>query len=183
MGQVMIAKCAEAQALRRGWPDVLSGLVAKRNCTRSNRERKRPVNAWQAKQKEADKLRVAASNALWLIFDPNAGLESVAREEVASRIRAYYHAATSAAGLEAFQERNRESLKISWDWAPGEALELKMLADAIGAERAQATPAQTTNVRKSAASGENVAQQKREGMNTPVRPPPHRYRRQRPRAD
>jgi phage recombination protein Bet len=131
MGRVMISKCAEAQALRRGWPDVLSGLYGEEELHALKQGEQTASERLQARQKEADKLRMTGSNALWLIFDPDRGLESVPREDVASRVRAHYLAATSATEIEAFQARNQQSLNIFWDWAPADAMELKLLADAI----------------------------------------------------
>ncbi len=129
MGRVMIAKCAEAQALRRGWPDVLSGLYSEEELHAVKRADQTASDRLRSANEEADRLRTSAANALWLTFDPNVGLVSVPRGEVAARIGAFYRDAASASDIEGFQKRNSQSLQIFWDWAPAEALELKALAE------------------------------------------------------
>ena len=126
MGRVMIAKCAEAQALRRGWPDLLSGLYGEEE-----------LHALRLADQTASELlsqrdalkRVNAADALWLVFDADAGLQAINRADVGDRLRAFYEAVDSAAVLAAFHERNRLSLQIFWDWEPSLAFELKQLAE------------------------------------------------------
>lgn len=126
MGRVMIAKCAEAQALRRGWPDLLSGLYGEEE-----------LHALRLADQTASELlsqrdalkRVNAADALWLVFDADAGLQTVNRADVGGRLRAFYEAADSVAVLAAFLERNRLSLQIFWDWEPSLAFELKQFAE------------------------------------------------------
>lgn len=127
MGRVMIVKCAEAQALRRGWPDLLSGLYGEEE-----------LHALRLADQTAsgllnqrDRLKVAcAENTLWMVFDPHAGLQAINRSDVAGRIRAFYETEVSAEALAAFHDRNRTSLQIFWDWEPSAAFELKQLAEA-----------------------------------------------------
>lgn len=125
MGRVMIAKCAEAQALRRGWPDLLSGLYGEEE-----------LHALRLADQTAsellsqrDQLKAIKTDAIWLAFDADAGLQAINRADVGARIRAFYEAADSAAALATFNERNRQSLQIFWEWEPSLAFELKQLAE------------------------------------------------------
>lgn len=125
MGRLMIAKSAEAQALRRGWPDILSGLYGQ--------EELQALRLADATASEVlaqrDRLHAAPKvDALWLIFDPNAALETVPRSEIGARLRAFY-ATASTADIAAFHERNKLSLKTYWDWEPAEAFAAKQLAE------------------------------------------------------
>lgn len=130
MARVMIAKVAEAQALRRGWPDDLSGVYA-------DEEMQRAViidaaSEVVAEYQERERLeRIGGKDTLLFMFDPTEGvLESVPRGEVADRLARFYEReAKSAQDVINFRQRNEASLKTFWAWAPGDALEMKKLAE------------------------------------------------------
>lgn len=126
MGRVMIAKCAEAQALRRGWPDLLSGLYGEEEL---HLLRLTDQTASEVLH-QRDRLRERSRGpALWLVFDPNAGLQSVGRDDVAARLRRFYAEARSTEQIEDFLNRNALSLQTYWDWECSEAMALKVLAE------------------------------------------------------
>lgn len=143
MGRVMIAKCAEAQALRRGWPDLLSGLYGEEELHAlrlADQTASEVIN-------QRDRLKIVSSeHALWLVFDADSGLQAINRSDVGDRIRAFYEMLDSADALVAFQERNRLSLQIFWEWEPGVAFELKQMAEAR--LKAFAQPASQTRRRR-----------------------------------
>lgn len=129
MGRVMIAKVAEAQALRRGWPDDLSGVYADEELQRAHviDVASELVSDFQ----ESERLkRVGAKDALLFLFDPSAPLESIDRGDIADRLTRFYEReAKSAQDIIDFRTRNEASLKTFWAWAPGDALEVKRIAE------------------------------------------------------
>jgi transposase len=125
MGRVMIAKCAEAQALRRGWPDVISSLYSEDELQSANlrealaSERLRP----------RDIERPTSGQSLWFCFDPTVALEAVSRCEIAGRLLEHYGQLRSSDEFCEFETRNRQSLHIFWEWEPCDAHILKELVE------------------------------------------------------
>lgn len=125
MGRVMLAKCAEALALRRGWPDLLSGLYAEDELHRVRVE-SASERAAQAEAAQSAHL-LAGSGALTFVFDE--AVEAVPRSGVVARLCAFYRAAGSAEAIQAFNERNRSSLQTLWSLAPEGAMAAKQAAE------------------------------------------------------
>jgi phage recombination protein Bet len=119
MGRVMIAKCAEAQALRRGWPDNTAGLYSEEELYAAQISDRVTVAPEPAQPQQA----------LWFLFDADRGLESVGRSDVFDRVGDYIDQMTSAEAIARFLERNRASLNTYWDWNAGTAFELKRRAE------------------------------------------------------
>lgn len=137
MGRVMIAKCAEAQALRRGWPDVLSGLYGEEELHALRFEEE--TASERLRQRDAKGPTPAQGQAAWFVFDVDEGLVSSPRNEIAARVEAFLNAAPSVEAIAAFNERNRLSLGHFWDWEPTEAMRLKQLGEDRAAALARAT--------------------------------------------
>ncbi len=138
MGRVMIAKCAEAQALRRGWPDTLSGLYGEEEL-HALRLHEQTASDLLRKADEERQRHHIAKRTLWFIFDPGGAFEPVKMENVFERLRAHYECAASEREIETFQTVNRSSLLTLWQWAPGDALALKQLYEAQYARLTQST--------------------------------------------
>ena len=135
MGRVMIAKCAEAQALRRGWPDVLSGLYGEEELHALRFEAETATE--RLRQRDAKGPTPAPGQAAWFVFDVGEGLVSTPRTEIAARVEAFLSAAPSIEAITAFNERNRVSLGLFWEWEPTEAMRLKQLGEDRAAELAR----------------------------------------------
>lgn len=130
MPEHMIAKCAEAQALRRGWPDELSGVY-----TEEEMQRAQVIEAASdavAEYEESERLRRVgiSSHALMFVFDPAEPIESVERGKLADRLFRYLRdEAPSADAIDAFLVRNKVALQTFWAWDRAEALEVKRFAE------------------------------------------------------
>lgn len=147
MGRVMIAKCAEAQALRRGWPDVLSGLYGEEELHALRLAEKTASEVLRQSDEEALQKQMR-TRTLWFVFKPGGALEPVALESIFERLRAFYEGTGSWAEIEEFDRANRASLQTLWEWSPAIALALKQLSEArrLGAER-EAEPSPNDRVR------------------------------------
>lgn len=128
MPRVMIVKCAEALALRRGWPDLLSGLYGEEELHALKRAEETASEAAH-RTEQGVVTQKCNERSIWFVFDPSAGLETVPIDIVAQRLSSFYEASTTKKAIETFHARNRESLNLFWDWRPREALTLKELSE------------------------------------------------------
>jgi phage recombination protein Bet len=130
MGRVMIAKCAEAQALRRGWPDVLSGLYSQEELQALHR---RERTASEAIAEARRPKHNCDARVLWFVFERGGSLTPVKLVDAPGRLLEFIDEAKSADELLWFNGANAASLAVFWDWAPGRAFELKAHAEARAA--------------------------------------------------
>lgn len=136
MGRVMIAKCAEAQALRRGWPDLLSGLYGEEELHAlrlGEHTASELLRTARDREEEARK----ASRKLWFSCGPDAALRPVPVSDIECFVSAVYQSAQTSAEIERFDRDNRQCLTSYWEWMPTEALRLKVLRQARSAELAR----------------------------------------------
>lgn len=122
MPKVMITKCAEAQALRAGWPDQFSGLYVDEEMDRA---RAADVSASEMLELEAERIREQRINADKSILVAVDG--ATERWEIGQ----FYDQAQQLLGqksddeIYAWSVQNRESLKEFWARQPTDALALK----------------------------------------------------------
>lgn len=122
MGRIMIAKCAEAQALRRGWPDLMSGLYSQEELHSAHLVEK---TASEKILHPRSATKVRGTRTLWFVFEPGGALMSIKLSEVFCRLSEVGEGDQAPAIIAWFVDANRASLSTFWDWAPNEAFELK----------------------------------------------------------
>ena len=125
MPHVMIAKCAEAQALRKGWPEDLSGVYVAEEMDRANII---DVTASEMAEQAAVDRRlelIAGKDTLIVLWQPGAPLESVPFGQFADKAIAWLHDAKSAADIEAWRDTNRAPLQEFWARSKSDALSVK----------------------------------------------------------
>ena len=130
MGRVMIAKCAEAQALRRGWPDLLSGLYGEEELAGLRLSQRTASELMRQSEEEAGRER-RATRTLWFVAAPGASFQPVRVNDVREFVSAIYLSAKSVAEIKGFEEANRASLATYWDWMPQDAFDLKALSESL----------------------------------------------------
>ncbi len=130
MSRIMIAKCAEAQALRRGWPDLMSGLYSQEEL-HAARLAEKTASEKILGLRSAPKIR--GTRTLWFVFEPGGALVPVKLNEVFARLSEIGEGAPALDRIAWFAGANRSSLATFWDWAPDEALELKKRWEAVAA--------------------------------------------------
>lgn len=135
MGRLMIAKCAEAQALRKGWPEDLSGLYAPEEMDRAGAEDQAAsaqVEQFQAEQR----LRlVNAADTIAIQWEAGQEIQFVPLGQLTDKALAFVNAA-NLAQLNAWEAINRNSLKEYWARNKSEALEFKKALEARKAKLA-----------------------------------------------
>ena len=136
MGRIMLQKCAEAQALRRAWPDELSGLYVTEETDRGFEDNMIDITPHeQAERAEvADRIEKIGGGAK-IYVNPLDGEPTTAIpvgaffDYVCAFLRDNPHKASL------FEMHNQEGLRLYWAHAGNDALELKkILETAIKAE-------------------------------------------------
>ena len=123
MGRVMIAKCAEAQALRKGWPEDLSGIYVAEEMHQALDVT--PSEAVELEQRDQRRILIGAKHSLPFLWNAGEAIEMVPLGDVADRIIQHIAALESPIGLEKWKEVNAESLRQFWAEAKNDALEVK----------------------------------------------------------
>ena len=135
MPRVMLQKCAEAQALRAGWPEQFGGLYAEEELHRVEAD----MTATDAVEVEAQRSRmdkIGGKSAVTIGFDPTSGImERVAVGQVADRCMAFLRDA-SPENVYRWHVQNRVGLQEFWAMAPNDALAIKKAVEPILARHA-----------------------------------------------
>lgn len=130
MPVVMITKCAEAQALRAGWPDQFSNVYVQEELDRAQRIDLDASQMVAHEQEEARMRVVAGANAITITWGDGWALENVPVGQFYDRAMAFMRE-TAPAEIIRWADANREPLRLYWAKAPGDALELKKHLEAV----------------------------------------------------
>lgn len=124
MPRVMLTKCAEMQALRKGWAEDFGGLYAPEemeaadNTTLAN-DKIASYEEERRKQKAA-----VLDNAVLIQFNAGEELQQIPYGEVFDKVMQFVEKAESPTQIEAFKRINSMPLKTYWSKQKGDALEL-----------------------------------------------------------
>jgi len=123
---VMLAKVAEAQALRKAWPDAFSGIA-----TDDETDRARVLEMSASEAAEAGAIaerqeKIGAKDSVPLTFDDLGNIEMVPLGKVADRCFEFLrNNKEETAAIRLWSERNRAGLREFWAKAPNDALAVK----------------------------------------------------------
>lgn len=112
MPRLMIAKCAEMQALRRGWPDDLSNVYEQSEVDRHVIDID-PVEVLQEAQK-ANRLQKIGGPSILMCFEVGSPLVGVPVGQLADRALAHIRTIEASAELNWFRETNAEAFRHLW---------------------------------------------------------------------
>lgn len=126
---VMLAKCAEAQALRKGWPEDLSGIYSPEEMERPMLD-VTPTEAIAQHEQEQRMIRIGASNTVPILWEAGKPIEAVPVGELADRVLALLKTAESPTQVEVWRDANQVGLNQFWALHKSDALELKKAIEA-----------------------------------------------------
>ncbi len=134
MGRVMLAKCAEAQALRKAFPEDLSSVYERAELDQALAEDVTPSEMVE-QANVTERLRLIGGNdAILFQLAPSAPLENVPLGQIADKALATIRDFQSPTQLDWFESINREALRDFWARSPVDALALKKELEAARAK-------------------------------------------------
>lgn len=126
---MVCGNCAEAQALRKAFPEDTSGLYEAAELDQARVLDVLPSEAVAVEDREQRLARIGGASGILFQLFPNAPLEAVpigqAHDRLAERIRDM----GDRQMLDWFESANRAPLQEFWARAPGDALEVKKLVE------------------------------------------------------
>lgn len=126
MGRVMIAKCAEGQALRKAFPDAFSGLYEQTEMDRAIALDAAPSELL-VQQAAQERLAYIGGPSILFQMDAGSPLEALPLGQIADKIAAQLSDMVDVRQVEAFENLNREGLKQFWAHSKGDALAVKAM--------------------------------------------------------
>lgn len=129
MPHVMIAKAAEAIALRKGWPEDISGVYGEEEMGRSRTADMTASEAIEAFEADNRLALTGGKDAILVQWHPDSPLESVSQGQFTDRCAAHVRSYTTLPDLDGWAETNRAALQRFWGASKADALELKKIIE------------------------------------------------------
>jgi phage recombination protein Bet len=126
MGRVMISKCAEAQALRKAWPDAFSGVYVAEEMDRARVLDMSAAEAAEEGLRMERMERIGIGKSVLMVFGEAGNLEPVPYGKIADRCFEFIEQhKDEPSQILMWRDRNKAALQEFWAQNPSEALEVK----------------------------------------------------------
>jgi len=134
MPVVMITKCAEAQALRAGWPDQFSGVYVEEELDRAKTLDLTASEIVEHEAEERRMLAIGAHDAITVTWGDGWTLENVPKGQFYDRAVDFINQ-SNPADVARWRDANRAGLQQFWAKSPTDALELKKIVERATAKK------------------------------------------------
>ena len=125
MARIMISKCAESQAIRRGWPEDLSGVYSPEEMAQADMIDITPSEAVQRDSVEKREALINSKDSVSFLWAAGETIEYVPLGKVADRCMAFIESADSATNLDWWRSTNQMGLQSFWAKSKTDALAVK----------------------------------------------------------
>jgi phage recombination protein Bet len=129
MPRLMIAKCAEMQALRAGWPEQFQGLYDEAEMDRTKVLDLTATEIVEQERRDHRMRAIGGKDSITVWWDDGFALENIPDGQFADRV-AEHIKATHPGKIAKWQDANRAGLQMFWARHPGDALALRKMIDA-----------------------------------------------------
>jgi phage recombination protein Bet len=144
MPETMLAKCVEADAIRKGWPNETAGSYCPEEMDQSKIIDLTATEIIEKTQK-IERVEAIGGHALYVQWEENEPLSRVAVGKFYDQVMAFIiqreqPGKEDYSGILAFKERNRVTLQEFWALQKDAALELRKVFDQVAAQAAKSIP-------------------------------------------
>ncbi len=129
MPHIMLGKCAEAQALRKGWPEDLSGVYVAEEMDQARAADMSASDVVEAYERDKRLLLTTGRDSIFVQWNPTDPLEAVPIGRFADRAAEYAKRCETLPDLHGWKDTNRVALQDFWARSKADALELKKLLE------------------------------------------------------
>lgn len=123
--RIMLPKCAEAVALRKGWPEDLSGIHAPEEMHQADVIDITATEQADAYKEEVRMRAIGGTDTIPTVWNPADGIVAVKIGEFADAVMGFLGKAEYSVHIERWIEQNRHSLNTFYAKQPNDCLELK----------------------------------------------------------
>lgn len=132
MPYVMLGKCAEAQALRRGWPEDMSGLYVQEEMEKVQLDMT-ATELVEAYERDERLKKTASKDTVPAIFEMSEGLQLIPVGKFADRVLEHLRSIDDLPAFDFWRDQNSQGLRQYWSLASTDALDLKKKMEGLRA--------------------------------------------------